>query len=509
MSKNTTFGLHTQGEYFTAVGVSPDGEGKWTVSALETGAVLTGPSANLRAILGTKGTGLGLVTPGKEIQNALTPMPRLKKKELNLAVRGWVGREESTRPEEWRVAWKERKKADKEDERTDVFILYGREEDLTASQTRASQWGGQPTRMLPDYMILDQMYRQHGPKDADLQGWNLVFVTSDVQFLCVATGEGLVLTRELPADLSQGTDLEEHIGRLATEVDRSLFFARQTEYNPRIDRILVCGEDRLATALVAKLAEDTSVPVAHWDIAALFDTELAGSAYLPAMAAVLATSRLPFNLLADAPRNWLPQVVRRRLALAAVTAAWTLVPLLTVGGLVTAKIQDHYLKGAEERLQEALRHAEDAKEIYRAEKLLEDREKHIHAANEGRRDYAGVLLHLAALTPDRIVYKDLQLRDGPSGEPLLRLTGESMSDLVADAQTAFIDFQRALNQSDVLNLLGEPTRLVVTADRESGDLYQKVEFSMECGIGGANTGPDKKPVAVEEMQPVAMGGFSR
>jgi len=495
LSKNTAYGIHKLGEDFHAVGVDPLQDGRWQITARETGRMATGPSGELRRAIGTKGTPLGLVLNGKEVRNALTSFPRLKRKELNQALRGWVAREEGTPVEEWRVAWTELKRPDPDPERTDVFLLYSQEKELEAIRQRVLSWGGRSSRMIPEYTVLDEMFRQHGTGLEDWQGWNLVFVTGQEQFLCVANHEGMILTRDLPADLSQGTNPDEHVERLATEVDRSLFFARQTEYNPRIDRVVVCGDPILAAALVTKLDAETSVPAELWDLNTLFTMSggaLDDRAILPAMAAVLATRKGGLNMMPEARGSLLSPVLRRRLALAAATVAWTLVPLLTVGGLVTGRIQDHYLDAAETRMHEALVRAEEAKGIYRAEKLLQDREKHIRAAQEFQRDYAGVLLHLAALTPEEIVFKDLRLRDGADGRPHLYLTGESSSDLVADAQQAFILFQGALNGSDLLAPVGEPRKLVISADREDGDSRQKVEFSMEYGMRPAT------PVSVEK-----------
>jgi len=104
------------------------------------------------------------------------------------------------------------------------------------------------------------MYRRYGLKDESLEGWNIVFVGKDDHFLCVSTPSGMLITRPLPADLSEGENSEEYLDRLATEVDRSIFFARQTEFNPNIERIVVCGDSELAQNLVERLKDETSVP---------------------------------------------------------------------------------------------------------------------------------------------------------------------------------------------------------------------------------------------------------
>ncbi|PID79491.1 hypothetical protein CSB20_10120 [bacterium DOLZORAL124_64_63] len=502
MRKKTAYGIQTRGDRYTAVGLVPEDDGRWRITTRETGTHAAGPGLDLRRAIGSKGTPLGLVLNRKTVRNALTSFPRLKRKELDKAVHGWVAREEGTPVADWQVAWTELQRPEPDPENTDVFLLYCPKWELQAFQQRIAGWGGQISRIIPEFTVLDQMYRQYGSGRHDLQGWNLVYVTAQEQFLCVANHEGMILTRELPADLNEGGNRQEHIERLATEVDRSLFFARQTEYNPRIDRVVVCGEAGLAADLVALLNRDTSVPAELWDLNTLFtmpEGEWDETLILPAMAAVLASGKGGLNLQAGTGTGLLPPVLRRRLALAAVTAAWTLVPLLTVGGLVTSRIQDHYLDAAQVRMQEALVRAEEAKQVYQAEKLLEDKENHIRQAARFQRDYAGVLLHLASLTPDEIVFKDLRLGDGTDGEPRIYLTGESTSNLVEDAQQAFIAFQGALGGSPLLTPEGEPRKLVISAERQGGGMRKKVEFSMECGIRQGTAVPVEEPaVALRE-----------
>ncbi len=496
------YGIQTHGDSFTAVSVMPLAEGRWRIVDLEGGALEQGPSRRMREGLGSKGSPVAVVAPGSSVNNALTGLPRLKSKEMDLAVKGWVAREEGTLADAWRVTWGEHKRPEPNPERKDVFILYAPEEEMQSLHTRVRGWSAEPGWMLPDYTVLDKMFRLKGPDHEDLAGWNLVFVSEEDHFLCVSTREGMLLTRELPSDLSGGANPDEHIQRLATEVDRSLFFARQTEFNPRIDRIVVCGDPRLATALVARLEDETSVAVQYWDLGQIFEAASgvpSAGALLPAMAAALATETSNLNLLPATPRSLLSPLLRRRVGLAAATAAWALVPLLTVGGLLTSQIQDRYLGEADRRMQEALLRAEEAKDVYRAEKLLQDREKHIAEATSQRRDYAGVLLHLASLTPEEIIFKNLRLEEGTGTRPNLYLAGESRSDLVEEAQQAFITFQQALENSALLTPVGEPRKLVIDVDREDGKVRQKVEFNMQYGIENpGKTGREASALALQE-----------
>jgi len=309
--------------------------------------------------------------------------------------------------------------------------------------------------------------------------------------------------RALPADLSEGIDGEEYLQRLATEVDRSVFFARQTEFNPNVERIIVCGDATLAQGLVAHLKEETSVPAVYWDIAEMFESEgnqLSAKLMLPAMAAIMAGKKCRCNLLPKQPRILIGPVFQRRLLVAGSTAAAVVIPLLVVGGFLTSSIRDRYLERARLKLSQAQVKAEAAAEVYIAQRVLQDRERHILTLSENDQDYARVLLHLAALTPEEIVYKDLRLKETESGELVLLLSGESISRTVEVAQQSFLDFQAALNGSPILISTGEPGKLVIAAENAQGEKVKKVEFIMEYRVKPENATENEVAVVVAHIE---------
>jgi Tfp pilus assembly protein PilN len=487
LNKKTGYSLCFKNDGLTAMSVSRLEHGRWRIDDLDQSRAAGRASSSLARELGRKPERLTMMMPGNSVRTSLVSLPKLKKKEMNLAAAGWVAREEASTKDEWCVSWRQRKEGDREDQknRKDVFLLYAPKEDVDKQMAGADAWGTTPTRLLPDYMILDQMFRRYHAEAASLEAWNIVFVGQEDHFLSVSTQASLLLTRPLSGDLSDGADAGEYLERLATEVDRSIFFARQTEYSPVIQRIIVCGDPDLARGLIEKLGKETTVSAEYWDVAECFEWEgrkLDSRLVLPAMAAALDIHNLSFNLLPESSRNFLGPLVRRRLALAVSTAAVAVVPILMAGGFVTANIQDRYLQRARLQLEQASTRADAAAEIYKAQRVLAAREQHITHFVASEQNYAGVLLHLAGLTPEQVIFKDLRLKESSDGRLVLFLSGESNSDTVASAQQSFLTFQKALKSSNLLAAAGEPRKLVISSKTDRGEDIKKVEFSMEYRV---------------------------
>ncbi len=487
LNKKMGYSIRYQGDQMIAVGVSRLEKARWRIENLEQNSAEAGPSDSLaKAIIKSKNT-FTMMAEGEEVNSALISLPKLKKKQMKLAVNGWVAREESTPADQWSVVWNERQRTEEttEENKAQVFLLYATKKFIATEMARPKSWEGVPSRLMPDFLVLEAMYRNYGPGREDLEGWNIVFVSKDDHFLCVSTPSGLIMNRPLPADLSDGADDEEYYGRLATEVDRSIFFARQTEYNPNVQRIIVCGEPTLAQGLVAQLKEETSVPAVYWNISEMFENDgqpLAVNVMLPAMAAIMARRKCRCNLLPDQPKILIGPIFQKRIILAAVTAAAVIIPLLAVGGYITSNIQDRYLERAHQNLSQAQVRAEKAAEVYVAQRVLQAKEEHISTVGENDQDYAQVLLHLAALTPGEIVFKDLRLKQTSQGQLVLMLTGESIAKTVEVAQQSFLNFQTSLNESPLLLPTGEPRKLQIAAEKNQGVEVKKVEFIMEYQV---------------------------
>lgn len=501
MKTKKAYSIRYRDEKLTVLGVTRLEKDRWRLDHLEQNQGTAGPSVALASEMAGATNRVTMLVSAENTHTALVSLPRLKRKELGLAASGWVAREQSSRPDQWRVSWREWGPLDQEKKKdqTRVFMLYAERQVVAEWTLRAGTVG----RILPDYMILDGMFRRYYPEVEELEAWNVVFVSQDDHFLCVANHDGLLLTRPLPVDLSEGQDAGEYLDRLATEVDRSVFFARQTEMNPNVQRIVVCGQEDLARGLVERLGQATSVPSEFWDVASRFESsgrKLDASLLLPAMAAAQADRPSPFNLLPKQPRTLFSPVVRHRLALAGTTAAVVVIPLLAIGGAVTAKIQDHYLNRARERMQTALVKADEAKEVYIAQKVLLAKDDRIEEITGDEQDYAGVLLHLAALTPRQVIYDDLRLKETSDQRLVLYLSGQSNADTVEEAQQSFLTFQGALKHSRLLVSAGEPRKLLIRAEKNKGLEVNKVEFSMEYQVRPAAPVPVEAATVASRME---------
>jgi hypothetical protein len=340
-------------------------------------------------------------------------------------------------------------------------------------------------------MVLDQFFRLAGPDREDARVWNLVFLGRQRSFLCVANENGLLLARPLPEDLSDGADPDEYLGRLTTEIERSVFFARQSEGSPRVDRIVICGDRDRGQRLVERLQDDDTHAAEFWDLTGAVDPGDhdvdVDDQILLAMAA-LASAGATVNVAPAASRSLIGRVGGRRLGLAVATAAVAVVPLLTVGSVITDRVQETYLADARERLVVATELAEQAAAIYAREQALRARELYLDEYAGGRQDLDGVLLLIAGLTPPEVRYRDLQLTGG-RGRVRLDLTGESTAPTVSEAQQAFMTFHAALGAAPQLRALGEPRELEIL-EVEEGDTRRKtVRFALNYELVAA---PDRK-----------------
>lgn len=484
MSVNRGLSLDIRGEAIVAVAANGIQAGPWRLEALQTVSTGQRPGTALTAALAEADRRALLLIPNDRAGTAVTALPRLKSAELKRAVAGWVARETGTKPEETAVSWRTLPARSGGGGRTqDVFMVHARREELRVQAAAALPWGLKLEQALPSCLVLDEFYRQVGPDAGTLRAWNLVFVGGNTNFLCVSTAESLLLVRPLPSDLSQGERPDEYLDRLATEVERSVFFARQTEASPEIERLVVCGDPGLASGLVHRLDRDSSIPAVHWSLPDHFESErpLLPDLMLPAAAAALACGDLRYNLLGDTRRRVLGPRSRRRLLVAGTAAAAALLPLLLVGGLVTIRVQERYLLDARTHLDEVRERADAAATVYARERLLLSREDHIRRFTDSERDLEGVLQRLAAATPPEVVYLDLQVLDR-GDRVFLHLTGESVAPALADAQRAFMKFQAALDSNPILKSRGEPRRLEIVEKDDKGVERKKVEFGLEYEV---------------------------
>jgi hypothetical protein len=484
MNKHLGYGAHRTLEDHLVVGVAPAGEHAWRLAARH--RVGTGEDwpADVLRDLGRAQGRCGWLMPEEDVTCTQTPLPRLKQAEMVRAVTGWVARQEGGTPDDWTVSWRAFDSPTGKADSQQVAMVYAHGEDVEGQLAAAGRLGMSPGLLLPPSLILDQFFRAASPESASLDVWNLVFVGGRTNVLCVANGDGLLLTRPLPSDLAGGGDRREYLERLTTEVDRSIFFARQTAGSPQVDGVFVCGEPQLAEELVASLRESTSVSCQAWPITDVIDC----GDHVPdsdeqilLMAAALATRTVDFNLAPAWRRGWPNETLRRRLVIGAATAAAAIIPILIVGGLVTSRVQRHYLAESQERLEEATERAVAAADVYNRQRLLQAREVYLEQHTRSRLDLENLLLRLAQATPPEVLFRDLQLVDRDDGM-VLNLSGESVAPTLGEAQRGFMTFQGAIQDLDGLHPIGEPRHLQVAEVDENGRIRQTVVFNLECRL---------------------------
>jgi hypothetical protein len=470
-----------RGEHWTAAAVTPIGAQKWRVDELAHGPRDARPPADLaRAWAAAQNRTLWLVPDG-EARTSLLTAPKLKGRALDRAVRGLVARDEGGAPEDWSVAWQAGAAPHRDDAR-EIFAVFTAQADLARHLATAEAWGRRPAALLPSHVALEQFYRAHGPEAGEHEAWNLVFVGRDERFLCVATRTGVLLLRDLPEDLSGGADPQEYLERLATEVERSVFFAKQTEHSPQVARIVVCGEPSLAAGLVRRLDDEGPAPALHWELERCFDRgarPIAADDLLALAGAALALDQPALNLLPRVSQASMSRVFRRRLLVGAAACAAAVVPVLLVGGVLTARAQREYLAQARADLRAARARAEQAEQVYRAQRVLLARESRITRFAAEKPDLEGLLHRLAAVTPAQVVFRDMQISERDDGRFALQLAGESLAPTGEEAQAAFLQFLDALRGSGFVATPDEPTQLLIKPWTEDGAAGHRTMFRLD------------------------------
>lgn len=494
MKSKRGFSVHRQGDAHLAVEVRREARGRWTVGHFERVAVGAAPTSALARALSREPAAVAWLLDDGEARTSVIGLPPLKGRALERAVLGSVVRSDGGAAESWVVgcqllSQRTTGPAGGDGQRlNDVFVVQAARSIVNEHLAVAAGWGVQPGIMLPAHLALDQLYRRFGPEHGEHEAWNLVFIGKSASYLCISTRENVLLTRRLPQDLSQGADPEEYLGRLATEVERSIFFARQTERSPHVERIIVCGDHVMAPRVTERLQQQGLAPSLYWEIESLL---VWGSAApqaddLPVVAAaVLACEGVPFNLLGAGTRHAMSAANRRRTVVGVGAVGLAAVPLLLVGGLMTSSIQGQYLGKARGRLQDAQERAARAEAAYQAQRVLMARENRIAEFSAARPDLESVLRRVAALTPPSVVFKSLRVQEGEPGRLRLRIEGESTAPGGTEAQAGFVAFLEALQACDFAAVDGEPRRLHI----KPGDGEAQVErtiFSLDL---------DLKPIA--------------
>ena len=487
MSDKTVYSFQDEGEDLLITGLTRAGDHRWRVTLRRTLAADEAPPRDLARDLAAAPLDVAWLLRNHEVQIGAAALPPLKAKELKPAVAGWIAREEKGAPEDYLFAWRELSGAGAA-ARRDLVLTYTERQTVQPRLDRAEAWDVKPGRVLSGFMALDGFFRVAGPCAEGPEVWNLVFVGENANFLCVGSQDAVLMTRPLPADLSDGADQDEYMERLATEVSRSLFFARQSAGSPEVQRIVVCGHAELTPRLAERLRDEQSLPVDHWDLGAHFDPdghEIGADAYPGLAAAALGGVVGAPNLLREPRRGPLGPKARRRLLVGAVALAATITPLLWYGGVTLSDLQDDYLHDARRQLRQASRDAREAERVYREFGLMRERGELMVRHRESTPELDRLLLDLAAVTPVQITFDDLRVT---TEDERLRLTvvGQSRDRSAARAQQALMDFITSLERSELLGVGGEPRRLEIDRPEDPGSDLKRVVFSLDYELQAAS-----------------------
>lgn len=484
MSDKTVYAIQDRNEALLIAGLARAGDARWRVVEWRDLSVDETPPRDLARDLAVAPMDVTWLLNNHEVQIGSAALPHLKAKEMERAVAGWIARAEKGATDGYAYAWRELPAAAVDAETRDLVLTYAERDVIQSRLDRAAAWDVKPGRMQSAYMALDAFFRVAGPCAEGPQVWSLVFLGKTCNFLCVGSQDCLLMTRPLLADLSGGENPGEYVERLATEVTRSLFFARQSAGSPEVQRIVVCGDTELSPRLRERLADEQAIPVDHWDLAGHFDADghdVDADGLLVLAAAALGGVTGVLNLVKEPRRGPFGPRARRRVLIAAVALAATITPLLWFAGSTLTTVQDDYLRGARRQLREAQRDAREAQALYRNYRLMQSRRALMEAHRASTPALDRLLLDLATSTPVQITFTDLRITTAEDGMRLT-LAGESRAPSAERAQQAFLDFVTTLDSCEILGGTGEPRRLEIDRPDEPETAVKRVVFSLDYDL---------------------------
>lgn len=486
MRHETSLAIQIHDEQATMVAVGTGRERPYSIHWVDRFPVSGEPAARHRHQRREGGEWVVQTLPGARVQLIFMRVPELKATEMRRAVIGNILRDRGGRARDWAISHRNlphRDDAGKTGGR-EVLAHCTNQSSVSEHLDHADRWGCDPETMLPDYEALAALFRAHAPEPSGMP-WNLVYLGQKQRFLCIGDEHCLVMHRALPADLSAGEDPDAYLDQIAVEIERSNFFAQQTERSVRVGRVVVCGDEEPARELVAKLASGSAREVRYWDVAALFEAEqgtIDTDLFIPLAAAVSRFGKTRVNLLPRRSRVRVSRKVRRRGLLGIATMIAAAAPMLLVGGQLTADIQNDYLRRARAGLNLAEERARIAETAYRNHHSLLARETLIQRAVQDRPDLGAILLDMARITPREITYRELLMQARDDGNYRLELTGDSEAVTGVAAQQALLDFLAALGAHPQLSLTREPTHLRLTSHNDGDTELSRVFFNLECKL---------------------------
>ncbi|RKZ13489.1 hypothetical protein DRQ50_10380, partial [bacterium] len=322
--------------------------------------------------------------PNDGVHLLTAKLPALASKALTSAIQGVVNRKEGGLPGDW-ITQHTQLPAEPGPTLSaaagdDYCIIYADSALLAERFTLAEEVGCHPLGMLPDFLALEDLFRRHGPEGRDNGPWNLVFLGQDERFLCVGDEHGLLFSRPLPEDLSGDTDRTDYLERLATEIERSSFFAQQAERSLVVRNIMICGQPDLADELAEHLKQHVDAIVQRWRPEDIFETEVDEPLWpltLHLGRAVAAVHGPLCELLPPGAKGSPVKLVSRQVGIALAAFVTGAVSMLLAGGLLTSHVQQDYLREADVRINRLYTLAGQASADYLQNRALQARQDNV------------------------------------------------------------------------------------------------------------------------------------
>ena len=485
--KRNTYGLALRGETLSALKLKPAGKSELARVEWYTDF---GPDERQHAELVKAAKRTLLVLPAVAANLIQVRLPALKQREVTAAIHGLVTKQKGPSASGWKVDHFQRGTpggSAGSGERQTYTALYCEKKALDPVVERVAGSGLYPNTVLSSPLVLEALLRDEIaalPKE-ERKSWSMVYLGRDELFLVIGDMLGPLIIRELPSDLSDGEDRDEYVARLATEVERSHFFARQSEQSFAVESVHVAGNPDLAVPLVAKLDESGSLPTRRWEPEAQFECD--GSfkkwAILPLLAAAAIDPRgLPLNLFVNTKSEETGRALRSYAIAAAGTLLAISAPVILGGSLSARGVQETVMRVQSDQLGLARKQARMAAKRYLLEQSLILREQSIAANGDKDTPLAEVLRDIASRLPDRVRLTDLNLSRERESHYRLHISGEAIGKNAEEAQALYMRFRESLAQSPLIVGEEEPSFIQINAMDGKNEYSSRVTFSIEYSI---------------------------
>ncbi len=427
--------------------------------------------------------------PNEEVSLMTVMLPGMKDRMRYAALQGMVVKEKGGQGGDWVIDIKTVQKRRRDGgpvSRNRSTVVFAEKALVEEHYRSAQKMGCYPAGMLPGFLAFDRLYRIHNPELAGKGGWILVFIGNKDRFLCAGDPDGPLFYRMLPEDLSKGTEEEEYLEKIVVEIERSNYFAQQTESKMDLGKIILSGEPNVIERLAGKLAGRLELEIHRWNLEDLFSTDdpnLLWEEMMKLAVAAVSLHGLGYNLLPPEAHVGSRSRIRRSAAVTLASLGIASAPILLAGGLWTSSIQNEYLDSAADRLDRLQACAGNGVEAYLHNQAMTACRANIEGIATGLNGSARVLREIALRTPGNVTFDGIDLLRGDDDSLRLVLRGRSVAGSGEEAQGAFLGFLRSLEGVPDLIETREPLYLEISGiEEDDKSEYSRVVFTIEYFI---------------------------